>query len=195
MKHQREDLFRQLPGAPSSLALAAVSEYIVLPRVSVEIAVYRHPAFLEKPAYHQLRMPDGRIALPHHGSVLPVQILPGQGAPVVAHYDAVRIQHRHQLEDEFLSELLRQVRATLSRVSSRSRYFNRISRISGPIVIRGCENHRRLTLARFVSPVRKSMMPFIVQLDGVSPGCTRAVITTPRFLRTSSSWVGAVIVR
>lgn len=38
-------------------------------------------------------------------------------------------------------------------------------------------------------------MPFIVQLDGVSPGCTRAVMTTPLFLRTSSSCAGAVTVR
>lgn len=95
MKHQRKHLFRQFSGVSGPLALATISEYIMLPRVSVEIAVYRHPALLEKSPYHQLRMPDGRIALPHHGPVLPVQVLPGQRAPIVAYYHAVRIQHRH----------------------------------------------------------------------------------------------------
>lgn len=44
----------------------------------------------------------------------------------------------------------------------------------------------RSNLASALSPVRKSNMPFIIQLAGVSPGCTRALITTHRldmFLR------------
>lgn len=74
--------------------------------MSVQVTVNGHAAFLEKPADHQLRVPHGGIALSHHGPVLPVQILAGQGTTIVADYYAVRVQHRHQLEDESLSQLL-----------------------------------------------------------------------------------------
>lgn len=106
VQHQWEHLFRQSSTASRPLVLATVREDIVLPRVGMKIAVNRHSAFLEEPAYHQLRVPYGRVALSHHGSVLSIQILPGERAPIVTHYNAVRVQHRHQLKDESLSKLL-----------------------------------------------------------------------------------------
>lgn len=77
----------------------------MLAGVRVQVAVERDPALLHEAADHELGVPDRGVALAHHGPVLPIQVLARQRAPVVAHYDPVRVQHRHELEYEAVPQL------------------------------------------------------------------------------------------
>ena len=43
-------------------------------------------------------MPDGGVGLPQLGAVVAVEVPAGEGAAVVAHHHAVRVQHGHHLE-------------------------------------------------------------------------------------------------
>lgn len=57
-------------------------------------------------ANHVLGVPDRGVGVFKHSLVVPVEVPPCQGAPVVAHYHTIRVQHRYNLEDECVSQQL-----------------------------------------------------------------------------------------
>jgi hypothetical protein len=61
---------------------------------------------LSLPADHELRVPHRRVGFPYDSAVLSVQITSRQRTAVVANYHSIRVQHWHQLEDEFVPQLL-----------------------------------------------------------------------------------------
>ena len=103
MQHQREDLLLQIPVAVPPV-LTAVHENIELPGVSVEVAVHSDGAFFHQLLDHHLGLMDGRKGFLDDILVLPVEISPGQITPSVPDDDAVRVQHRDNLEDESLPQ-------------------------------------------------------------------------------------------
>ena len=55
---------------------------------------------------HVPGVPYRRVRVFEHSLVVPVEVAPSQRAPVVAHYHTIRVQHRHNLEDECVSQQL-----------------------------------------------------------------------------------------
>ena len=53
---------------------------------------------ISSPFDHISGVPDGRERLFEHRLVVPVEIATRQRAPVVTHDDAIRVQHRYNLE-------------------------------------------------------------------------------------------------
>ena len=84
------------------------------------------------------------------------------------------IEHRYDLEEKVVAENLdRQRLLILPSISFTSIYLFLLLLVSPlrPVII-------ILTSASGSSLTRKSIRPFAIQLAGVSPGCTRAVMTT-----------------
>lgn len=76
----------------------------------VHIAVHQHATLFGQSFDHRFCVPNRRIRLPNDSSILAIQIFAGERAARVAHYDAVRIQHRDQFEYKFVPQFLRHQR-------------------------------------------------------------------------------------
>ena len=72
-RQKRDHVFYDVPGAPDDVPKAS-------------------------PFDHISGVPDGRERLFEHRLVVPVEIATRQRAPVVTHDDAIRVQHRYNLE-------------------------------------------------------------------------------------------------
>lgn len=83
---------------------AAVHESVLLAGVAVEVAVELDFATLERLAHHQLDRVDFWEQLHRGRQILPIQVVARKAASVVANYDSVGVEHRHDFEDEALSE-------------------------------------------------------------------------------------------
>jgi len=60
----------------------------------------------DSPSNHGFGIPNGWICLADDRAILSVEVLAGQRVSGVAHNDSVRIQHRHQLENELVPQPL-----------------------------------------------------------------------------------------
>ena len=104
VKHEGEYLLAEVLLAVLPV-LAAVHEDVELPGVRVQVAVEGDAALLLQLAYHLLDVVDRREGLLDHRLVLPVEVAAGEGAPRVAHDDAVGVQHRDDLRSEYRQRL------------------------------------------------------------------------------------------
>jgi len=74
--------------------------------VAMEIAEEKDGARLDCLFHHQFGVEVDGVGLARGGDPLPVQVLPDQGAPVVAHYNAIWVQHGNDLKYECVSQVL-----------------------------------------------------------------------------------------
>ena len=103
VQHEGKNLLLQLSFRTSSI-LATVDENVVLPGVGVEVAVHRYSALLQESPYHQLRVPNGRVGVPHDRAVLPIQVFRRQGTSVVSDYHSIGVQHRNYFKNELVTQ-------------------------------------------------------------------------------------------
>ena len=92
--------------------IIAEHENVAADRVPMEIAEEENVSTLQRSLHHQLRVVIDRVKLARGANPLSIQVLSHQRAPVVAHDDSVRVQHRYNLEDEGASQELRMLIVT-----------------------------------------------------------------------------------
>ena len=103
MKHQREYLLLEILVTVSPV-LTAIHEDIELPGVGVEVTIHTDGALLHQLLDHHLGLVDGREGLLDDVLVLSVEITRRQVTAGVSDDDAVRIEHRDNLEHEPVTE-------------------------------------------------------------------------------------------
>lgn len=114
----------------------------------MQITVEGDSAVLAESPEQNFGVPHRRIRFSYDRSVLSVQISARQGAPIVAHDHAIRVEHWNQFENKFRPQFLK-----FNYCPWFSRKINMIFALAG---------------AEF--PVMKSIKPFIINEAGVSPG-------------------------
>lgn len=103
VEQEREDSLLQSVGP---LVGASVHEQVLAPRVAVDVAVEEDVTTLQRLPHHHL---GGAVLweLLHAGrDPLSVEVHAAQGSSVVSDDDAVGVEHRDDLEDEVVSEVL-----------------------------------------------------------------------------------------
>ena len=84
----------------------AEHEHIPSCGVPVEVAEEKYVPAFQRAFHHELGVVVDGVEFARGANPLAIQILAHQGAAVVADDDAVRVQHRHNFENERVSEEL-----------------------------------------------------------------------------------------
>ncbi len=87
--------------------IASVNENIILATVPMQVTVEQNLSLLSQLFDHFTRVPHRRKRLFEHCLVITVQVATGERASVVADHHSVRVQHRHYLENERVTQKLR----------------------------------------------------------------------------------------